>query len=181
MPSSAVATVEELTCFRDANPDIEYLDAFMIDVNGNALGKRLPWGHAGKVFESGVAYSACAPLLDCRGRGHDAGGLGVSDGDPDGIALPLPDTLVRVPWTREPTAQVMCAMRQFGTGAPLWFDQRVILEEVIAQCEAAGLRAVVACELEFYLVDRVRNSQGLLELAPHPQTSSAPRKPGNLS
>jgi glutamine synthetase len=181
MPSSAVATVEELTCFRDANPDIEYLDAFMIDVNGNALGKRLPLGHAGKVFESGVAYSACAPLLDCRGRGHDAGGLGVSDGDPDGIALPLPDTLVRVPWTREPTAQVMCAMRQFGTGVPLWFDQRVILEEVIAQCEAAGLRAVVACELEFYLVDRVRNSQGLLELAPHPQTSSAPRKPGNLS
>jgi len=181
MPTSALATTGELTCFREANPDIEHLDAFMIDVNGNALGKRLPWGHAEKVFESGVAYSACAPLLDCRGRGHDAGGLGASDGDPDGIALPLPDTLVRVPWTREPTAQVMCAMREFGTRVPLWFDQRVVLEEVIAQCEAAGLRAVVACELEFYLIDRVRNSQGLLQLASHPQTSSAPRKPTNLS
>ena len=72
-------------------------------------------------------------------------------------------------------------MRQYGTRAPLWFDQRVILEEVIAQCEEAGLRAVVACELEFYLVDRVRDSQGLLQLASHPQTSSAPRKPANLS
>jgi glutamine synthetase len=178
---NAVATTQELTRFGDDNPDIEHLDAFMIDVNGNALGKRLPWGHAGKVFESGVTYSACAPLLDCRGRGHDAGGLGASDGDPDGIALPLPDTLVRVPWAQEPTAQVMCAMRQFGTRAPLWFDQRVILEEVIAQCEAAGLRAVVACELEFYLIDRVRNSRGLLRLASHPQTSSEPRKPTNLS
>ena len=181
MPKDAVATTEELTSFKNANPDIEHLDAFMIDVNGNALGKRLPWAHAGKVFESGVAYSACAPLLDCRGRGHDAGGLGASDGDPDGIALPVPATLVRVPWAQEPTAQVMCAMREFGTRAPLWFDQRVILEEMVAQCEAAGLRAVVACELEFYLVDRVRNSQGLLQLASHPQTLSAPRKPTNLS
>jgi len=171
----------ELTRFGDANPDIQHLDAFMIDVNGNSLGKRLPWTHAGHVFESGVAYSSCAPLLDCRGRGHDAGGLGASDGDPDGIALPLADTLVRVPWAREPTAQVMCAMREFGTRAPLWFDQRVILEEVIAQCEAAGVRAVVACELEFYLVDRVRDSEGLLRLASHPETLSAPRKPANLS
>lgn len=181
MPTNAVAAMEELTRFREANPDIEHLDAFMIDVNGNALGKRLPWGHAGKVFESGVAYSACAPLLDCRGRGHDAGGLGASDGDPDGIALPLPNTLVRVPWAREPTAQVMCAMREFGTRAPLWFDQRVILEDLIAQCAAAGLHAVVACELEFYLIDRARNPKGLLQLAPHPQTSSAPKKPTNLS
>src|SRR5689334_10967583 len=159
------STLDDLGRFAQSNPDIVSLDAFVIDVNGNALGKRVPMSDAPKVFESGVAFSACAPLLDCRGRGHDAGGFGASDGDPDGIALPLPNTLVRVPWAKEPTAQVMTAMRQFGTREPLWFDQRVVLEEVIEQCEAAGLRAMIACELEFYLIDRVRNPQGLLQLA----------------
>lgn len=181
MPHNAIATVEELIGFRERNPDIVYLDAFMIDVNGNALGKRLPWEDAAKVFETGVAYSACAPLLDCRGRGHDAGGLGASDGDPDGAALPLSGTLVRVPWAHKPTAQVMCSMRQFDTRAPLWFDQRVILEDVIAKCEAQGLHAVIACELEFYLVDPVRTPEGLLRLASNPRTRASPRRPSNLS
>ena len=44
MPKNAIATMQELTSFRDANPDIEHLDAFMIDVNGNALGKETPRG-----------------------------------------------------------------------------------------------------------------------------------------
>jgi len=178
---NSIATLEELARFRQRNPDIVFLDAFMIDVNGNALGKRLPWDDAAKVFENGVAYSACAPLLDCRGRGQDAGGFGASDGDPDGIALPLAGTLVRVPWTNQPTAQVMSSMRQFGTRAPLWFDQRVVLADMIAKCEAHGVRPVIACELEFYLVDPVRTQQGLLRLASNPRTGSSPRRPSNLS
>lgn len=181
MAYNSIATVDELARFREQNPDIAYLDAFMIDVNGNALGKRLPWNEAAKVFDGGVAYSACAPLLDCRGRGQDAGGLGASDGDPDGIALPLAGTLVRVPWTSRPTAQVMCSMREYGTRAPLWFDQRVILTDMIRKCEEHGLRAVIACELEFYLVDPVRNDQGLLQLAATARTQSSPRRPSNLS
>jgi glutamine synthetase len=181
MQDDTTATLDEFLRFCDRNPDLSQLDAFMIDVNGNALGKRLPWHEARKVFESGLAFSACAPLLDCRGRGHDAAGLGASDGDPDGTALPLRGTLVRVPWVQAPTAQVMCSMREFGTRAPLWYDQRVILEGLIAQCEARGLRAVVACELEFYLVDPVRTAQGHLRVAANPRTLATPGRPTNLS
>ncbi len=181
MPSQQIATPDDLLRFSAANPDVSYLDAFMIDVNGNALGKRLPWKDAPQVFESGLAFSACAPLLDCRGRGHDAGGLGASDGDPDGTALPLAGTLVSVPWAREPAAQVMCSMRRFGTHEPLWYDQRVVLEDMVAKCEAQGLHPVVACELEFYLVDPVRTPQGLLQLARNPRTTVAPKRPTNLS
>ncbi|MBS0419715.1 MAG: glutamine synthetase [Proteobacteria bacterium] len=175
------ATLADLGRFAQANPDIVSLDAFVIDVNGNAIGKRVPMLEAEKVFKSGVAFSACAPLLDCRGRGHDAGGRGASDGDPDGIALPLAGTLVRVPWAKTPTAQVMCVMREYGTQEPLWFDQRVILEEIIARCRSHGLHAVIACELEFYLVDSARTPQGHLRLATNPRTRAAPSRPANLS
>jgi len=175
------ATVDELERFAQSNPDIDSLDAFMIDVNGHALGKRLPMAEARKVFANGVAFSACAPLLDCRGRGHDAGGRGASDGDPDGVAWPIAQTLARVPWANTPTAQVMCVMREFGTRERLWFDQRVVLEDIIAQCRAHGLHAIIACELEFYLVDRARTTPGQLRIAANPRTGSAPNRPANLS
>jgi glutamine synthetase len=181
MTSHSLATSDEFLRFCEQNPDVSSLDAFMIDVNGNALGKRLPWKEGPKVYETGVTFSACAPLLDCRGRGHDAGGLGGSDGDPDGTAHPLSGTLVRVPWAKTPTAQVMCAMREFGTRAPLWFDQRVVLQELIAQCEAQGLRAVIACELEFYLIDPTSTAEGHLRLAATPRTLAPPTRPSNLS
>lgn len=181
MPCDSPATLDEFLRFSDQNPGLSQLDAFIIDVNGNALGKRLPWHEARKVFADGLAFSACAPLLDCRGRAHDAGGLGASDGDPDGTAMPLAGTLVRVPWAKTPTAQVMCSMRESGTRAPLWYDQRVILEDVIARCASHGLHAVVACELEFYLVDPVRTAQGQLRVAPSPRTLATPGRASNLS
>jgi glutamine synthetase len=37
---------------------------------------------------------------------------------------------------------------------PLWFDSRQILADIVARCHADGLFPVVACELEFYLVQR---------------------------
>ncbi len=53
-------------------------------------------------------------------------------------------------------------------GQPLWFDPREILAGIIARCHADGLHPVVACELEFYLVDVDANG------APRP-----PQTPGS--
>ena len=52
------------------------------------------------------------------------------DGDPDGTALPVQGTLCRAPWTRLPTAQVLCHMRDVESKQPLWFDPRMILAGV---------------------------------------------------
>jgi glutamine synthetase len=175
------AGVEELDSFVQRHPEVTEIDAFIVDVNGHAIGKRLPLSQGRRLFQSGVAFSACAPLLDCRGRGHNPLGIGGSDGDPDGNALPLAGTLSRVPWAKSPTAQVMCAMREFGTREPLWFDQRVILDSVVSQCRSHGIRAVVACELEFYLLDPSRTVQGELKLAASPRTGAAPTRASNLS
>ncbi len=174
------APVTEWRAFRAANPDIEFIDAFVIDINGNTAGKRLPAADGEKLYQDGVMFSACSPIADCRGWGHNAGGLGRDDGDPDGIARPIQSTLQRVPWTTSPTAQTLCHMVTMAEAASLWFDPRMILADVIAQCRAAGLHPVVACELEFYLIDPRRSADGRISYGAMPGRT-APRRAGNLS
>ncbi len=79
---SSVAPVCEWTEFLAAHPDITALDAFIIDVNGNAVGKRVQVEDAETVFTDGVQFSACALIADSRGLGHNIQGMGGSDGDP---------------------------------------------------------------------------------------------------
>jgi glutamine synthetase len=174
------ACVTEWHEFFAANPDIEAVDAFVIDSCGNTAGKRLPASDADKLYADGVQFSASCFVADCRGLGHDAGGLGKSDGDPDGVARPMPGTLCRAPWTATPTAQVVCHMVDFNEGKDLWFDPRVILGNVVAQCRDAGLRPVVACELEFYLIDPRRAADGRISVAALPGRQPA-RRAANLS
>src|SRR5476651_1653819 len=146
-PKSALASPKEWQAFARAHPELEALDAFIIDVNGSTLGKRLSIADAHKAFTDGVQFSSCALIADVRGLGHNVQGMGASDGDPDGTAMPLSGTLHRVPWSRSPTVQVLCSMRHCETHHALWFDPRVLLAEVAAQCRKAGVHPVVACEL----------------------------------
>jgi len=174
------APLSEWQAFQVANPDIQAIDAFIMDLNGHATGKRLPAADGAKLYKEGVMYSACALIADSRGLGHNAGGMGQSDGDPDGIARPLSGFLQRVPWAATPTAQVVCQMTDLSEGRELWFDSRRILADVVAKCRAAGLYPVVACELEFYLVDPKRKPDGSLALGALPGRAP-PRRAGNLS
>jgi glutamine synthetase len=181
MTRETLADNREFDKFVAAHPDIGALDVFIIDVNGNTIGKRLSMAEGRSVFENGVAFSACAPILDNRGRGHNPLGIGNSDGDPDGIALPLAGTLRRMPWARAPTAQVMCVMHEAASRSPLWFDPRVILQNVVHQCREQEIFPVLACELEFYLVDRHRTSEGQLQAAAVSHTGAVPRRAMSLS
>src|SRR5665213_788088 len=105
---SPVAPLCEWTDFLAAHPHIKALDAFIIDVNGNALGKRVQVEDAATVFADGVQFSACALIADARGLGHNVQGMGATDGDPDGTAVPIAGTLHLVPWARSKVAQVLC-------------------------------------------------------------------------
>lgn len=179
--AAPASPASDWTEFIGANPDIRALDAFIIDVNGHALGKRLPLADAPKAFSDGVQFSACALVCDTRGLGHNVQGMGGSDGDPDATALPIRGTLCRAPWTHTPTAQVLCDMRDVQRQQPLWFDPRLILSGVVDQCRAAGIHPVVACELEFYLIDPRRTPEGGITLAAPGPHASPPRRAANLS
>ena len=64
--NSEIAPPSEWQSFIALNPDIRGVDAFIVDANGNCLGKRLAADDAGKLFEEGVQFSACAPIA-CAG------------------------------------------------------------------------------------------------------------------
>jgi len=179
--SAAADPAAEWNEFLRANPQVSALDAFVIDVNGNTLGKRVSVEDAAKIYVDGAQFSASALIADCRGLGHDVHGMGSSDGDPDGAAMPLAGRLCLAPWTRLPTAQVVCEMRDLRSRERYWFDPRVILDGVIQRCRAAGLHPVVACELEFYLVDPRRRPDGSLALAAGAHNADPPRRAQNLS
>jgi glutamine synthetase len=132
-------------------PATRFVDAFVIDVNGTPRGKRLPaadWLAAG----GDVAFSAGALVLDARGMMQGPLGIGTSDGDPDGVGVPVAGTLAPAPWAHPQGAVAQCLLSMQVDGAPLWYDPRQILADVVARCRADGLHPVVACELEFYLV-----------------------------
>jgi glutamine synthetase len=178
---SPAAPIREWAEFLAAHPDITALDAFIVDVNGNALGKRVQVEDAETVFADGVQFSACALIADSRGLGHNVQGMGASDGDPDGVALPIQGDLCMAPWTQQPVAQVMCHMRDVKFQRSLWFDPRAILANIVSRCREVGLHPVVACELEFYLLDPRRRADGSVAPAASSADSGPPRRAANLS
>jgi glutamine synthetase len=174
-------TNTEIESFLRAHPGIEWVDAFMVDVNGLARGKRVPVADLRQIYAAGVQFSACAPLLDVRGLGQGAAGLGTDDGDPDGTGWPIPGTLKPAPWALRPTAQVQLDLRDVARSERLWWDPRTILADVVARCRADGIHPVVACELEFYLIDPRRHRDAPLAPAASPLTGHTPRAAANLS
>jgi glutamine synthetase len=89
--------------------------------------------------------------LDVTGRDVEATGLVWETGDADLLCRPVPGTLRPAPWLARPTAQVMMSMYTLA-GDPAPADPRHALARAVARLAARGLRAVLAVELEFYLL-----------------------------
>ncbi len=142
--------------FRE-NPDIEVLEAFVIDVNGVPRGKWIPRERAIDVLTKGMAMPRSVYALDVWGRDVNAAGLAEGTGDPDGICTAIPGTLSRVTWLERPTAQVMLSMNN-ADGTGYFANPRQVLADVLDRFAKLKLRPVVATELEFYLIDHVRSA-----------------------
>ena len=150
----------ELQAFLGDHPEISHCDAFVVDLCGNAIGKRLPRAHMEKLYSSGTPICAAMQLVDVLGNTADPMGHGFSDGDPDANARPLPGMIATVPWTGGSNAQVLCELTRATTGEPFWYDPRRVLQGVVERFESLALKPVVALELEFYLIDLERDESG---------------------
>lgn len=149
--------LHQAEAFFAANPDIEVLEAFVIDVNGVPRGKWIPRERALDVLSKGMAIPRSVYALDVWGRDVNSAGLAEGTGDPDGLCFPVPGTLSRVAWLSRPTAQVLLEMRNTdGTGYHA--NPRQVLAGVLERFRKAKLTPVVATELEFYLIDPVRSA-----------------------
>ena len=164
--STAVATAEEFTAFRAAHPGIEAVQLYITDPSGVPRGKLAALHELERLYTSGRPVAGSILGLDVTGRDVEATGLVWETGDADLLCRPVPGTLRPAPWLARPTAQVMMSMYTL-TGEPAPADPRHALARAVARLAARGLRAVLAVELEFYL------------LAPRGEAGAAAVPPGS--
>jgi len=149
----------ELERFLAAHPQVRFFDAFVNDLNTIERGKRIDRDGIARVFNRGMPLPGSMFALDIEGGTVEATGLGFSDGDADRPCLPIPGTLVPVPW-QPYVAQVQLRMFDHD-GARFFGDPRGVLERQLDLFAALDLTPVVAIEYEFYLVDSQRGADGL--------------------
>lgn len=170
MEHRKTAEVTELHAFLKKYPETTHLDAFVIDLCGNAIGKRLPRSHMEKLYTTGTPVCAAMQLVDVLGNTADPMGHGFSDGDPDAFAVPVSGMLAPVPWMGPGRAQVLCEYQSAKDRWPLWYEPRHVLEQVAARFGELGIKPVVAVELEFYLLEARRDDSVFPRAASSPRT-----------
>ncbi len=169
-PATA-ADPAELAAFLAANPAIEFLDVHFTNLAGVPRGKRLRAPEFAAAFESGRFLPGSILVVDITGMDVEESGMVWEDGDADRIGWPVPGTLAPATWlgndAAPDTADVLLAMHELD-GRPCDLDPRSVLRHVLARFAADGLTPVVACELEFYLVDARRGRDGGIRRARGP-------------
>jgi glutamine synthetase len=130
----------------------EFIEAFIIDVNGVPRGKWLQRDKAKSLLGTGIAMPRSAYLLDIWGRDIVEGGIAYDTGDPDGLCTAVPHSITRMTWSEGTAAQALLTMRE-QDGSYFYLDPRGVLARVLDRYAQAGLTPALGVELEFYLVD----------------------------
>ena len=154
-----IANPAEAKAFLDAHPEMQGFEIVFTALSGVARGKRLRRHELMAVYENGRFLPGSVLVCDVTGRDVEATGLVWEDGDGDRLAWPAPGTLAPAPWLGSDTGQFIASMYELD-GAPNDLDPRHVLSQVVKRFAADGLTPVVACELEYYLVDPQRGTNG---------------------
>ena len=174
LTAKPIATPAEAEAFLAAHPEIEFFEVIFTAMSGVPRGKRLRRQELMGVYEYGRFLPGSVLVCDVTGQDCEDTGLVWADGDADRLAKPVPGTLVPAPWLGPDVAQVLTSFYELD-GAANDLDPRQVLQGVIDRYAADGLTPVVACELEYYLVDPVRLPGGGIELAA--SLRGAPERP----
>ena len=130
---------------------ITEVECLVPDITGNARGKIIPADKFSHDYGTRLPEGIFATTVtgDYPDDYYDL----TSPSDSDMFLRPDPDTVRMVPWATDPTAQVIhdCYTKD---GKPHDLAPRNVLRRVLQAYEDAGLRPVVAPELEFFLVER---------------------------
>ena len=163
------ASTAEADAFLAAHPDLVSVDMLIPDMSGILRGKQLVRDAMPKLYTEGVRLPASNYLLDWTGQSVPPIGYGTDDGDPDWYCMAVPGTLKLAPWAKRKTAQVLTSMVN-EAGEPHFADPRHLVSKMKASLAELGLRAVVAIEYEFYLIDQQAAAEGTILPARSPQS-----------
>ncbi len=126
---------------------IDEVECLTSDMAGQARGKIVPRHKYDPAF--GLRLPEAMLTMTVTGEYPEKDFTSVAD--PDMRLVPDPSTVRPVPWAKEPTAQIIHDCVRFD-GSPVELSPRNVLRRILGFYEAEGWRAVLAPEMEFYLV-----------------------------
>lgn len=162
-----------MEAFLDAHPEVQFVEVIFTALSGVPRGKRVRRSELRAIYENGRFLPGSILIADATGQDCEDTGLVWEDGDADRVAWPVPGTLVKAPWLGDDVAQVITSLYELD-GTPNDLDPRHVLQRVLDRFATLGLTPVVACEIEYYLVDPVRGPDGGVRLAGAPTTGAIP-------
>jgi len=146
-----------LTQFLSDNPDIEFFEMMLVDINGQLRGKWLPRENIEKLFKGDLKMPMSSLGFDIWGR--DVGAWVLDDGDADGYCYGDISSLSAVPWLERATGQALFSMKDYS-GNDSGYDPRLLLSALQKRLAKFNLIPVVATEMEFHLFQKSNDSKG---------------------
>jgi glutamine synthetase len=150
--TNARLTIDEAQAFLGANPHVQWIDAFVFDMNGIPRGKRIRRSDLLGVAKNGLMMPTSVFIMDPLGNCIEETGRLWETGDQDHHCHLLSRTLVPVPVGDGKHAQVVMVI-----DAKDELDPRTVLVDQVARFTRAGQTPVAAVELEFYVTSRSTN------------------------
>ncbi len=159
MTSPTGSDPKEAEDFLAAHPEIEAIDIVMTDVNGVGRGKIIRRHELESLYKGGRNLPTSILGLDITGEDVDETGLVWDTGDGDQLGWPIPGSLRPLHGARPQRGQLLMSMFT-RDGNPAGSDPRLALVAQVEALAAMGLHPAGAFELEFFLLDPDRDSEG---------------------
>jgi glutamine synthetase len=168
--TDARVTNDEAEAFLAANPAVQWIDAFVFDMNGIPRGKRIRSSDLLGVVNKGLMMPSSIFIMDPLGNCVAETGRLWETGDHDHQCHLLSGTLVPIPVGDGRQAQAVMVIDGKDE-----LDPRAVLANQVERFARAGRTAVAAVELEFYVTKAGANGTFGLH---HPEgVSGDPRFP----
>ena len=147
-----VHSISELKHWLESN-NISEVECIFPDMAGSSKGKILPVDRFIKSFEEQSLRLADSVF------GQTVSGKWVYQSEvidyveEDLFMSPDLSTIRKIPWNKEPTAQIICDLN-YTSNEPSKLAPRQVLKNIIKQLGDEDVQAVIAPELEFYLCEQ---------------------------
>jgi glutamine synthetase len=151
-------TPDEASAFLNAHPTVQWIDAFLFDMNGIPRGKRVRRSDLAAVAKNGLMMPSSVFIMDPLGNCVEETGRLWETGDHDHQCHLLAGTLVPIPINGGKRAQVVMTIDVKDE-----LDPRAVLVDQVEKLARDGRHAVAAVELEFYVAKRSTNGAFGLE------------------
>ncbi|MGQ0531420.1 MAG: glutamine synthetase family protein [Caulobacteraceae bacterium] len=168
----SLADPKEANAFLDAHPELQFFEIVYTGLSGVPRGKRLRRHELMPLYENGRFLPSSVLVTDITGRDVEETGFIWQEGDADRVGWPVRGRLTMAPWLGDDVAQVPVSIYETD-GKPIDLDPRHVLVRVLDRFATDGLTPVVACELEFFLLD-ARREGGKVQPARLPLSGRRP-------